>query len=123
VADIDDIAGSQLASISNALVALHKTQFGRGPTRARTNYAGPDALLCVMEDALLPAEHAMVQMGESFRVQESRMFFQGATSARFIEAVEHITGRTVHSFTSATDPQTAVVFEIYTFEPQGHGAG
>jgi hypothetical protein len=33
-----------------------KEQFGRGPTRVRSHFAGPDALLCVMDDALLPAE-------------------------------------------------------------------
>ena len=30
-----------LAAVSNALVALHKEQFGRGPTTARSHFAGP----------------------------------------------------------------------------------
>jgi uncharacterized protein YbcI len=47
------------------MVALHKEQFGRGPTRVRSHFAGPDALLCVMDDALLPAESKMVEMGVS----------------------------------------------------------
>jgi uncharacterized protein YbcI len=123
VASVDEAAVSQLAAVSNALVALHKHQFGRGPTRARTNWAGADALLCVMDDALLPAEHALVRMGEGIRVEESRMFFQNATSEKFVETVERITGRTVRSFSSATDPDAGVVFEIYAFHPQGDGAG
>jgi uncharacterized protein YbcI len=36
---------------SNAMVTLHKEQFGRGPTKAQTHLAGADALLSVMEDA------------------------------------------------------------------------
>jgi uncharacterized protein YbcI len=107
-----------LLAVSNALVALHKEQFGRGPTRARTNFAGPDALVCVLDDALLPAERAMVEMGEHQRVRESRMWFQTATSQRFIDAVEDITGRAVRSFASATDPEHGVVMEIFVFESQ-----
>ena len=120
---VEEVPVSQLAAVSNALVALHKHQFGRGPTKARTHYAGPDAMLCVMEDALLPAEHAMVEMGEARRVQEARLFFQSATSQTFIEAIERITGRTVRSFSSSTDPFANVICEIYVFvaERDGHG--
>src|SRR4051812_26845448 len=118
VADIGEAPVSQLAAISNSLVALHKQQFGRGPTRARTHFAGPDALLCILEDALLPAESAMVRMGEAHRVQESRLFFQSATSTEFIAAVEQITGREVRSFGSTTDPIASVVCEVYVFHPR-----
>ena len=116
---IEDQHGtSQLAAVSNALVALHKEQFGRGPTRARTNYAGQDVLICVMEDALLPAERAMVEMGEAHRVQESRLFFQSATADRFIATLEGIIHRQVRSFASATDPLNGIVTEIYILEPE-----
>ena len=77
-----------LSAVSTALVALHKEQFGRGPTRARSNFAGPDTLVCILHDALLPAERAMVEMGESQRVLESRTWFQVATAQRFIDTVE-----------------------------------
>src|SRR3954453_4582159 len=75
------------------MVALHKEQFGRGPTRAQSHFAGADALLCVLEDALLPAERAMVEMGEQQRVRENRMFLQVATAEQFIATVEPLTGR------------------------------
>jgi uncharacterized protein YbcI len=117
--------GWLLQDVSNAMVALHKEQFGRGPTRARSHLAGADALLCVMEDALLPAEWTMVEMGEQQRVRETRMFFQVATADQFVEAVERITGRTVHAFASATDPDQGVVMENFIFEPEQRrdGAG
>src|SRR3954470_15857587 len=114
-------------AVSNAMVALHKEQFGRGPTRARSHFAGPDTLVCVLQDALLPAERAMVEMGEAQRVRESRMWFQVATAQRFIDAVEEIVGRTIYSFASATDPDRSVVMEIFVFEPDasrdGNGSG
>lgn len=108
---------SVLLAVSNAMVALHKQQFGRGPTRARSDFAGPDGLLCVLEDALLPAERTMVAMGEQQRVRESRQFMQVATRGAFVETVEAIVGRRVRSFTSATDPDAGVVFEVFSFEP------
>jgi uncharacterized protein YbcI len=113
---------SGLTAVSNALVALHKEQFGRGPTSSRAHFAGPDALVCIFENALLPAERAMVEMGEAQRVRESRMWFQVATSKRFVETVEQLVGRTVYSFASATDPEKGVVMEVFVFEPREDGA-
>jgi uncharacterized protein YbcI len=115
--------GWLLQDVSNALVALHKEQFGRGPTRVQSHFAGADALLCVMDDALLPAEQKMVAMGEQQRVRESRMFFQVATAAQFIETVESVTGRTVRAFASAIDPDQGVVMESFIFQPDPHGDG
>ena len=115
--------GALLQDVSNALVALHKEQFGRGPTRVQSHFAGPDALVCVMDDALLPAERKMVDMGEQQRVREARMFFQVATAAQFIETVESITGRTVRAFASASDPDRSVVMENFVFEPDQRADG
>jgi uncharacterized protein YbcI len=111
-------AGWLLQDISNAMVALHKEQFGRGPTKAQSHWAGADALLCVMDDALLPAERTMVDMGEQQRVRESRMFLQVATAEQFVATVETITGRTVRAFASATDPDKGVVMENFILEPE-----
>jgi uncharacterized protein YbcI len=115
--------GWLLQDVSNAMVALHKEQFGRGPTRAQSHFAGADALLCVMDDALLPAEQTMVEMGEQQRVRESRMFFQVATADQFIATVEKITGRTVRAFASATDPDRGVVMENFVFEADARRDG
>src|SRR3954451_5694102 len=84
--------GSVLAAVSNAMVALHKEQFGRGPTVARSNFAGADTLVCILEDALLPAEKAMVQMGEQHRVRETRSFYQVATAQEFTDTLEALIG-------------------------------
>jgi uncharacterized protein YbcI len=108
------------------MVALHKEQFGRGPTTARSNFAGPDALLCVLEDVLLPAERKMVAMGDQARVRETRTAFQVATRADFVAAIEQIVHRKVRAFASAIDPDTNTVFENYAFESvnsDGNGDG
>jgi uncharacterized protein YbcI len=109
--------GGVLVAISNALVTLHKEQFGRGPTRARTNFAGDDTLVCVLEDAMLPAERVMVQMGDQQRVRESRIALQAATSDQFVGAVERILSREVTAFASAIDPDRGVVWEVFNLRP------
>jgi uncharacterized protein YbcI len=104
-----------LTAVSNVLVALHKEQFGRGATRARTEYAGPDAMVCVLEDVLLPAERKLVSMGQDDRVRDQRNAFQNATADEFITAVEKIVHRKVRAFASSVDTHSNVVFENFVF--------
>lgn len=107
---------SMMVAVSNALVALHKEQFGRGPTKARSHFAGPDALVCVLEDVLLPAELKLVALGRQNSVRETRGAYQVATAHEFITAVEQIVYRKVCAFASAVDPDANTVFENYLFE-------
>ena len=107
-----------LLAVSNAMVTLHKEQFGRGPTQARSHCAGENMVVCAMTDALLPAEHRMVKMGDQGRVRDSRASFQAATAPEFIAAVEQIVGRTVTAFASSIDPDNNVVFENFVLEPR-----
>jgi uncharacterized protein YbcI len=48
--------GSLLLEVANAMVRLFKEQFGRGPTKARASWAGPDVLTVVLENTFTPAE-------------------------------------------------------------------
>jgi uncharacterized protein YbcI len=110
--------GRTLAAVSNAIVKLHKEQFGRGPTHARTDFAGRDTLVCTLEDALLPAEKAMVESGRTDRVREGRTALQAATEELFIRAIEDILDRKVRAFASAIDPAAGVVFEVFSLRSE-----
>jgi uncharacterized protein YbcI len=120
-------SGQTLAAVSNIIVKLHKEQFGRGPTHARSDFGGRDTLVCTLEDALLPAERAMVESGRTDRVRESRTDLQAATANLFIKAIEDILGRKVRAFASAIDPAPGVVFEIFALhseeDPRTDGRG
>jgi uncharacterized protein YbcI len=96
---------SGLTQISNEMVRLYKEQFGRGPTSARTTWAGPDVLVVVLEDTLTPAERNLVRMGEHERLRETRMFFQYASVRELCEPVERLTGRKVRAFISGIDTE------------------
>jgi uncharacterized protein YbcI len=110
---------SVLMQISNEMVRLYKTQFGRGPTKVRTNWAGPDTLISTLENSLTPAERNMVAMGEHHRLRDTRMFFQYATEDQFREAVERLTGRKVWAFVSGIDAERDVSSEIFYLHPAG----
>jgi hypothetical protein len=67
---------------------------------------------------LLPAERALVEMGEAAARTRVPDVVSVATAQRFIDAVEQILKRTIYSFASATDPERGVVMEIFVFEPE-----
>ena len=112
---------SMLMEVSNAMIRLYKDQFGRGPTKARTDWAGPNALVAFLEDTLTPAERNMVKMGEHQRLRDTRMFFQYATVREFCEPVERITGRKVRSFLSGIDTEVdGLSIETFVLHPEGY---
>jgi uncharacterized protein YbcI len=109
------------ALISNAMVRLYKDQFGRGPTSARTLFAGLDMVVVVLEDTLTQAERNLVKMGEHQRLRDTRMFFQYALVAEFCEPIERFTGRKVRSFQSSTDALVdGLSVETFLLHPEGY---
>jgi uncharacterized protein YbcI len=100
------------------MVGLYKEQFGRGPTKARTHYAGPDCLVCTLEESLTPAERNMVALGEHQRLRDIRLFFQHATEEAFVEVVERLSGRKVIGFISGMDTTRDISAEVFYLEPR-----
>jgi uncharacterized protein YbcI len=117
-ADVREGQSVQLA-VSNAMVKLYKEQFGRGPTKARTHFAGPDVMITTLQDSMTPAERNLVAMGEFQRLRDTRMFFQYASEGEFRETVERLTGRKVWAFVSGIDTQRDVSSEVFYLEPTG----
>lgn len=107
--------GSKLQEVSRAMVGLYKEQFGRGPTKARAEWAGNDVLICLLQDSLTRAERNLRGMGEHQRLRDSRTSFQYATVKDFVGAVERIMGRTVQSFVSGIDTETDLSCEVFVF--------
>jgi uncharacterized protein YbcI len=114
------VAGERgpLQEISYAMVQIYKDQFGRGPTKVRTNYAGPDVLACTLEHTFTPAERNLQAMGEHQRLRDIRLLFQYAEEARFTEPVERITGRKVKAFISGIDTNADVACELFVLHPE-----
>jgi uncharacterized protein YbcI len=119
-ANVDQKFDSVRAEISREMVRLYKELFGRGPTKARTEFAGPDIIISTLENTFTPAERSLVEMGEQQRLRDTRMYFQAATEDRFREIIERLTGRRVRAFTSGIDADADVCAEIFYLE-NGNG--
>ena len=121
LADTQEPHDAVVVAISREMVRVYKEQFGRGPTSARTYWAGPDTVVSTLEDTLTPAERNMVRLGEHERLREARIFFQYASVAEFCDPVERITGRKVRSFVSGIDTAVdGLSVEVFVLHPSGY---
>jgi uncharacterized protein YbcI len=112
---------SVLASISAEMVRLYKEQFGRGPTKARTNWSGRDMIVVTLEDTLTPAERTLLSLGEDARLRETRMLFQYSWVGEFCGPVERLTGRKVRAFISGIDTGAdGLSMEAFVLHPEGY---
>jgi uncharacterized protein YbcI len=109
---------SSLAEISREMVRIYKEQFGRGPTRARTAFAGPDLVVCTLEDTLTPVERKMAAMGDHQRLRDLRLYFQHVTEDQFREVIERALGRRVRAFVSGMDTGKDVAAELFYLETE-----
>ena len=114
----DEHGQAVTAQISNEMVGLYKELFGRGPTRARTNYAGPDTIIVTLEHSLTPAERSLAALGEHQRLRDIRLLFQHARANDFRGVIESLTGRRVRAFISGMDTEQDVAAEIFYLEPE-----
>ena len=105
-----------LAEVTNAVVQLHRTHYGKGPTRSKS-YLFEDVLMCVMREVFTTVERTLIEAGEVSRVRDTRLAFQDAMSATFIEAVEAIVGRRVLGFTTQVLVDQEIAIEVFVLEP------
>ena len=110
---------SALSAISNEMVRIYKEQFGRGPTKTRTQWAGPDILLVTLEQTFTPAERRLCELGEHARLRDLRMLFQYADVKVFCDPIERLTGRTVRTFMSGIDTKADMASELFVLYPAG----
>jgi uncharacterized protein YbcI len=115
----EERSGLLMVELSNAMVQLYKELFGRGPTKARTSYAGPDLLVTTLENSLTRIERTMAEAGEYERLRDLRMHFQYLGEDNFVGIVERITGRKVRAFVSGMDTKRDVASELFYLEPEG----
>jgi uncharacterized protein YbcI len=109
-----------LSAISNEMVHIYKEQFGRGPTKTRTQWAGSDVLVVTLEQTFTPAERSLRRLGEHGRLRDLRLLFQYAEIELFCEPVERLTGRKVRSFISGIDTEADLACEMFVLHPDGY---
>ncbi|MBO9534762.1 MAG: DUF2294 family protein [Solirubrobacteraceae bacterium] len=114
-------ASTDLGPVAREMTKLFKHQFGRGPRRAFATWAGPDLIVCTLEDTLTPAERKLIELGEHQAVREMRAVLEHATVPEFCAPIEAITGRKVKAFTSAVDTVAdGYSVEIWELHPEAY---
>ncbi|MDX6582963.1 MAG: hypothetical protein QOI10_2147 [Solirubrobacterales bacterium] len=110
------VGGELLAKISNAMVALHREHFGRGPGAAKCVIAD-EIVVCTLSDVFTHVERTLIEAGAGERVRDARQMHQRALEPAFRQTVEELTGRGVVAFLSSVhfDPDLAV--EVFVLEP------
>jgi uncharacterized protein YbcI len=114
----EERTGLMMVELSNAMVRLYKELFGRGPTKARSDFAGPDLIVSRLEHSLTRIERHMANAGEHERLRDLRMHFQYMSEEQFVGTVEEITGRKVRAFVSGIDTKRDVSAELFFLEPR-----
>jgi uncharacterized protein YbcI len=112
-----DVARSPLLEIANATVRLYKEAFGRGPTHARTRFAGADTLVIVLQDTMTVTERTLVALGEHDRLREQRHLLRGAVDERMRALVERILSRRTVALIHGIDTQRDVAAEVFLLAP------
>jgi uncharacterized protein YbcI len=116
VGTANPITRSPMLQISTEMVRLYKEAFGRGPTKARAQFAGPDLLVVTLEDSLTVAERNLAAMGETERLREARQFFQQAMEDSARAVVERALGRRTTAFITGIDVRHDISVEVFMLE-------
>jgi uncharacterized protein YbcI len=115
-------AGPLRQDISNTIVALFKQRFGRGPISCRT-YLEADLVVLVMAGGYTAGEQTMFEAGKWHDVRQARLAWQDSMEARFVEAIERLTRRTVKAFMSANHQGPDITVELFILDGASAGAG
>ncbi len=107
--------GEVRAALSNALVALMKEHYGKGPTAAKS-FVNDEYVLTVLEGGLTRNEETLLAAGRDDMVRDYRLSFQQAIRDEMCGAVERVTGRRVLDYHSQIvfDPPRS--FEIFVLD-------
>jgi uncharacterized protein YbcI len=118
-------SSSPLLEISNATVRLYKAAFGRGPTHARTRFAGPDTLVVLLQDTMTVSERRLAALGEHERLRGHRLFLHKVIEDEIRAVVEEVLERPTLSLISGLDIERDVAAEVLLLAPvpesEAHG--
>src|SRR5829696_1259093 len=91
--------GSVRAALANAMVALKKEFYGRGPTAAKA-WVLDDYVFIALEGGLTRNEETMLAAGKEDEVRSYRLSFQETMTEVVTQAVAQIAGRRVLAYHS-----------------------
>jgi uncharacterized protein YbcI len=115
-----DATGNLRLAISNALVGVKKTLYGKGPVKAKT-YINDNYVFSVLEGGLTRNEETLLEAGEERLVREYRNRFQEAVATTITTAIEEVTHRKVLAYHSQIVFNPDRAFEIFVLDGPPRG--
>jgi uncharacterized protein YbcI len=109
--------GELLTAISNAMVTVHRQQFGRGPSEAKS-FQLDGMVLCLLRDVFTPVERTLISIGNEDSVRETRFIHQRAAEAEYIRPIVELTGRPVAAFISTVSFHPDMAIELFILGPE-----
>jgi uncharacterized protein YbcI len=110
--------GELRAAIANAMVAVKKQFYGRGPTAARA-WLLDDYVFVALEGGLTRNEETLLADGKEDLVRGYRLSFQETMAETSTSAVSELVGRKVIAYHSQITFHPVRSFEIFVLEPAG----
>ena len=110
-------AGSVAASVSRALVHMHKEFYGKGPVRAKT-YLVNDTVICMLAGGFTTVEQTLISDGKAEEVEQIRRSFQRTMEHKFRASIEELTGRQVIAYMSQVHTSPDLAVELFVLEPR-----
>ena len=112
-------SGPLLAELSRHLVQVLRREVGRGPTQAKTYWAGDDLLVTVFGDVFLRSEKTLLTHGQEDVAMAYRGAIQHALRQELRGEVERVVGRRVIAAMGCAHHDPDLMAELFFFEPQG----
>jgi uncharacterized protein YbcI len=109
--------GSLRAELANAMVAMKKQFYGRGPEAAKA-WILDDYVFVAMEGGLTRNEETLLADGKADLVRMYRLAFQETMGAATTAAVAELTGREVLTYHSQIVFDPPRTFEIFVLAPE-----
>lgn len=98
---------------------LLRQEAGRGPTEAKTHWAGDDIVLVMFGGGFTTAERTLWSQGRHETAREYRLAIQDSLRSRMCAEVERHLGRRVVASMSAFHHEPDLMAEIFVLEPVG----
>jgi uncharacterized protein YbcI len=110
--------GQALVELSNAMVALHREHFGRGPGAAKS-FVTEEMVICLLSDIYTAVERTLIRAGQTEHVRQTRALHQEALKAEYKARIEQIMGRPVAAFLSVVHVDPDVAIDVFLLGGRG----
>jgi hypothetical protein len=109
------------STVCAAIAALVRERWGRGPSRSRAYWAGPDVLLVILDDAYTESERTMIAAGRDAEVLAGRRLLGALAEPELREITRSATGRPVAAVLWQSNVAPALSTLLFVLEPRVSG--